>query len=96
MSQRSRANEAIELEIRPNSLLATSIDDVRSLSSAGDIEDEDRAEIDPYTSEEERAVVRKLDRRLVLFLALLYLLSFVDRSSKIQAILPLERRTDFW
>ena len=35
-----------------------------------------------YTSEEERAVVRKLDRRLVLFLALLYMLSFLDRSSK--------------
>lgn len=34
-----------------------------------------------YTAEEERAVVRKFDRRLVLFVALLYLLSFLDRSS---------------
>ena len=32
--------------------------------------------------EEEKAVVRKLDRRLVLFLAFLYMLSFLDRSSK--------------
>ena len=35
-----------------------------------------------YTPEEERAVLRKLDRRLVLFMALLYMLSFLDRSSK--------------
>ncbi|MCJ1373898.1 hypothetical protein MMC20_005128 [Loxospora ochrophaea] len=34
-----------------------------------------------YTSEEERAVIRKLDLRLVLFIALLYLLSFLDRSN---------------
>lgn len=34
-----------------------------------------------YTAEEERGVVRKFDRRLVLFVALLYLLSFLDRSS---------------
>jgi hypothetical protein len=35
-----------------------------------------------YTPDEERAVVRKFDRRLVLFVHLLYLLSFLDRSSK--------------
>lgn len=34
-----------------------------------------------YTSEEEQAVVRKFDRRLVVFVALLYMLSFLDRSS---------------
>ena len=34
-----------------------------------------------YTPDEERSVVRKLDRRLVLFVALLYMLSFLDRSS---------------
>ncbi len=34
-----------------------------------------------YTPDEERAVVRKLDRRLVVFVALLYMLSFLDRSS---------------
>ena len=38
-----------------------------------------------YTSEEERAVIRKLDLRLVLFIALLYLLSFLDRSSMLAA-----------
>lgn len=35
-----------------------------------------------YTEEEERKVVRKLDLHLVGFLALLYMLSFLDRSSK--------------
>jgi hypothetical protein len=34
-----------------------------------------------YTPDEEKKVLRKLDRRLVLFMALLYLLSFLDRSS---------------
>ena len=34
-----------------------------------------------FTPEEERAVVRKLDRRLVLLIAFLYMLSFLDRSS---------------
>lgn len=35
-----------------------------------------------YTPNEERAVRRKLDRRLVSFMALLYCLSFLDRSSE--------------
>lgn len=35
-----------------------------------------------YTAEEEKEVVKRLDKRLVLFLALLYMLSFLDRSSK--------------
>lgn len=34
-----------------------------------------------YTPDEEQAVVRKFDKRLVLFVALLYMLSFLDRSS---------------
>ncbi|KAF2747753.1 hypothetical protein M011DRAFT_38278 [Sporormia fimetaria CBS 119925] len=34
-----------------------------------------------YSPEEDKAVRRKLDRRLVGFLALLYALSFLDRSS---------------
>lgn len=35
-----------------------------------------------YTYEEEKAIIRKFDRRLVLFMALLYMLSFLDRSSQ--------------
>jgi phosphatidylinositol 3,5-bisphosphate 5-phosphatase len=35
-----------------------------------------------YTPDEDRSVLKKLDRKLVLFMALLYLLSFLDRSSK--------------
>lgn len=34
-----------------------------------------------YTPDEERTVVRKFDRKLVVFMAVLYLLSFLDRSS---------------
>ena len=34
-----------------------------------------------YTPDEERSVIRKFDCRLVLFVALLYMLSFLDRSS---------------
>lgn len=35
-----------------------------------------------YTPDEDRAVLRRLDRKLVAFMALLYCLSFLDRSSK--------------
>lgn len=35
-----------------------------------------------YTPDEDRAVLKKLDGRLVLFMALLYCLSFLDRSSE--------------
>lgn len=35
-----------------------------------------------YTPDEDRAVLKKLDRRLVSFMAVLYCLSFLDRSSK--------------
>lgn len=34
-----------------------------------------------YTPDEERAVIRKFDRRLVSLVSLLYMLSFLDRSS---------------
>lgn len=40
-----------------------------------------------YTAEEEAEVVRKFDRKLVLFVALLYMLSFLDRSS-MASLLP--------
>lgn len=39
-----------------------------------------------YTEKEEKAIVRKLDIRLTLFIALLYMLSFLDRSSTKPAI----------
>jgi hypothetical protein len=38
-----------------------------------------------YTPDEENAVRRKFDRKLVLFVALLYMLSFLDRSSASQS-----------
>ena len=39
-------------------------------------------ETEGYTTLEEKTVLRKLDRNLVFFLAMLYMLSFLDRSSK--------------
>ncbi len=35
-----------------------------------------------YTPDEDRAILKKLDRKLVAFMAFLYSLSFLDRSSK--------------
>jgi hypothetical protein len=35
-----------------------------------------------FSVQEEKKVLKKLDRRVVLFVALLYMLSFLDRSSK--------------
>ena len=46
-----------------------------------------------YTPDEERAVVRKFDRKLVLFVALLYMLSFLDRSS-LSSLLKTKLSTD--
>ncbi|KAL2854540.1 major facilitator superfamily domain-containing protein [Aspergillus pseudodeflectus] len=40
-----------------------------------------RPKVPKYTEVEEQQIVKKLDRRLVPFLALLYLLSFLDRSN---------------
>jgi hypothetical protein len=50
-----------------------------------DSEDEDEDEDGlggAFTSEEEKTVLRKLDKRVVGLVAFLYLLSFLDRSSK--------------
>lgn len=35
-----------------------------------------------YTPDEDRAVIKKLDRKLVITMAFLYMLSFLDRSSE--------------
>ena len=42
--------------------------------------------LNTFTFDEEKAVVRKLDRHLVLFIAFLYMLSFLDRSSEYKRI----------
>jgi hypothetical protein len=39
-----------------------------------------------YSPEEDKKVLKKLDRRVVLFIAFLYLLSFLDRSSEYRSI----------
>lgn len=56
-----------------------SYDDIRPNSSRDSSHD-----LLKYTIEEEQQVVKRFDRKLVPFLALLYLLSFLDRSSTFQ------------
>jgi len=45
------------------------------------LSDSTAASFQLYTPDEENAVIRKFDRKLVVFLAFCYMLSFVDRSS---------------
>lgn len=47
-----------------------------------------------FTEKEERGVLRKLDRKVVLFVAGLYLLSFLDRSSEFSLGVMGERGED--
>lgn len=67
------------------------IDHENVYDSGGEFEGKDtRARSAPkYTLEEEEEVVRIFDRRLVPFLALLYLLAFLDRSSMWSLVFPL-------
>lgn len=63
---------------RDSSLYSAAFSDEDRQEDAEDSADEGKS----YAVEEEKAVVRKLDRHLVLFIAFLYMLSFLDRSSK--------------
>ena len=60
-----------------DSLLGTSDDDLDD----AEVNNGTEKAYPRFTPDEERAVVRKLDRRLVLFIAFIYMLSFLDRSS---------------
>ena len=51
-------------------------------STISSIIKDDKESFNQFTLDEERNVVQKFDRHLILFLALLYMLSFLDRSSK--------------
>jgi hypothetical protein len=73
-SSREHIDEHLEEEEEETNLLRGS----RRLSRESLAED-----YELYTPDEDKAVLRSLDRRLVLFMALLYLLSFLDRSSKV-------------
>jgi hypothetical protein len=63
----SKEEKAAEHALLPNAR-RTSIDSAQSYEL--------------YTPDEDRAVLQKLDRKLVTFMALLYCLSFLDRSSE--------------
>lgn len=62
-----------------------------SFSSRRRMSDSTVSSFQLYTPDEECAVVRKFDRRLVLFVALLFMLSFLDRSSLFTIATPLAR-----
>lgn len=52
-----------------------------------------------YTPDEEKSVIKTFDRRLVLFIAFLYMLSFLDRSSAYFLLfgrLPLMTEVRYW
>lgn len=51
----------------------------RDTSESFGVDTQDLLRDGEYTSSEEKAVLKKLDRRVVLFVALLYMLSFLDR-----------------
>lgn len=76
---RAQRMETFELQT-----LSTSLDKV--VEDYLDDEESEISFIDPtftlFTPDEEAAVLKKFDRRLVLFIALLYMLSFLDRSSE--------------
>lgn len=59
--------------------------DTKPISHDDVSDDEDDVSVQSfelYTPDEEKQVLRKLDTKLVLFVALLYMLSFLDRSSR--------------
>lgn len=91
----SSASRPVRSPVGPLRLQTNFEDDAETGGPVSDLEDENvydsgeelegkdtRTRSAPkYTPEEERQVVRIFDRRLVPFLALLYLLAFLDRSS---------------
>jgi hypothetical protein len=91
----SHSSDGLSITGEPNSIeLRTVSPRNEPVTKEEDAEDDDlllsarRASIDSaqsyelYTPDEDRAVLKKLDRRLVAFMALLYCLSFLDRSSE--------------
>ncbi|KAG9891282.1 MFS general substrate transporter, partial [Aureobasidium melanogenum] len=71
---------------RPEDIPLSDLSHQSSLQSLTnhDDEDDDNSSVrsfELYTPDEEKSLLRKLDTRLVLFLALLYMLSFLDRSN---------------
>lgn len=82
---RSGIQETFEMEELPTSSAYLSDSEESEKQSLG-IPRGDNTFIDPtftlYTPDEEHSVIRTFDRHLVLFVALLYMLSFLDRSSE--------------
>ena len=95
-----RVGEMLEMEdltkVSGYSPRAASLDDVDDEGSEKEsfvLDRRDSNSVDPsfalYTPDEERLVIKTFDRRIVLFIALLYMLSYLDRSSKQNALVEL-------
>jgi hypothetical protein len=93
----SHSSDGLSIINEPNTIELRTIrsKDERETKDEGEEEEDDdtlssarRASIDSaqsyelYTPDEDRLVLKKLDRKLVAFMALLYCLSFLDRSSE--------------
>ena len=63
---------------RDSNLYSAAFSDEDHREAGEDSADEGKS----YAVEEENAIIKKLDLHLVLFIAFLYMLSFLDRSSK--------------
>ncbi|KAI4623795.1 hypothetical protein J4E80_003607 [Alternaria sp. BMP 0032] len=91
----SHSSDGLSMIHEPNSFELRTITPRDEPASKEELREEDegflpsirRASLDSvqsyelYTPEEDRTVLKKLDRRLVAFMALLYMLSFLDRSN---------------
>lgn len=83
----SELGDGIELQTRSRLGNGQDVEDEGSLEEADRRQHRRRSSASTmmsfqlYTPDEEKSVVRKFDRKLVLFVALLYMLSFLDRSS---------------
>jgi hypothetical protein len=76
-------SNAIELQtISPHDVQEENAEDDDLLPYARRASIDSAQSYELYTPDEDRSVLKKLDRRLVAFMALLYCLSFLDRSSE--------------
>ena len=94
-SRSSGSSDNLQLISEPNSYELQPISHSLSASSKHEDDENDRDQRDArrlsfdsvqsyelYTPDEDKIVLRKLDKRLVGFMALLYCLSFLDRTSE--------------
>ena len=88
----STSQDSLGIDERKN--LDYEIENIKSCSLDGRRSDGTEQSLLLYTPDEEQSVIAKFDRRLVLFIALLYMLSFLDRSSRFKYVQSMAQLTD--